>query len=74
MPCTTSSIEESEDLASELLPTSLLVVHDALGRREDHASELPGRQNSADPGFDVTGANIVTGRDDSCIFRVSTGK
>jgi len=51
-------VEESEDLATNLLAVGLIVVHDTLGGGEDHVSELAGWEKVGDPLLEVLGTRI----------------
>ena len=52
------SEEEAKDLAAEVLPLGLLVVHDAAGGGEHHLTELPGGQQVVRPLLDVAQADV----------------
>ena len=52
------SEEEAKDLAAEVLPLGLLVVHDAAGGGEHNLAELPGGQQVVRPLLDVVDGNV----------------
>ena len=54
--------EESKDLAAEVLPPGLLVVHDAAGGGEHHLAELPGGQQVVGPLLDVPQGDVEPGQ------------
>lgn len=58
-------VNETEDLAGNVLATSLLVVHDTSGGGEDDVSELTGGQQVVDPVLNVTDLDVEAGRDDT---------
>lgn len=60
-------VEETEDLASNVLPASFLVVHDTGGGREDNVSELTGWEKVDGPFFQLAELDIVTGGDDTSL-------
>ena len=57
------SEEESQDLSSKMLPSGLLVVHDASGGGQHHIAKLSGGQEVVGPLLDVSDGNIEPGRD-----------
>ena len=62
-----SLIEEAQDLATGVLPFGLLVVHDAVGCRQDDVPELARRQKVVDPLLHLAGANVKARRDDTAL-------
>ena len=58
-------VEEAEDLASDVLPPGLLVVHDAGGGGEDDAAELTRGEELDDPLLEVAELDVVAGADDA---------
>ncbi len=54
--------EESQDLSSEVLAPSLLVVHDSTRGGHDNIAELSGRQQIVGPLFNVPDADVKPGR------------
>lgn len=58
-------VEETKDLAGDVLPPGLLVVHDASGGGEDDVTELTGRKELDDPLLDVLELDVVAGGDDT---------
>jgi len=62
-----SLIEEAQDLATGVLPFGLLVVHDAVGCRQDDVPELARRQEVVDPLLHLAGAYVKARRDDTAL-------
>ena len=60
-----SSIEETDDLASDVSLPALLVGEDALGGWEDEMSKLPGGEDVAGPLLEFGEDDVVSGWDDS---------
>ena len=58
-------VKETEDLASNVLPPGLLVVHDSSRGGEDDVTELTRWQQLHDPLLEVTELDVVAGRDDT---------
>ena len=58
-------VEEADDLAGDVLPSRLLVVHDAGRGGQDDVAELTGRQQLDNPLLQVGQADVVAGGDDS---------
>jgi len=54
---------QSDDLASNVLATRLLVVHDAGGGGQDDVAELTRRQELRDPLLEVAELDVVAGAD-----------
>lgn len=65
-------VEETENLASNVLPPGLLVVHDTGGGGEDDETELTRGKELDDPLLDVTELDVVTGRDDTGLVDLRT--
>merc|ERR1719291_1003135 len=61
------SEEEADDLSTRVLATSLLVVHDAIGRSEDDVTKLTRRQQVAGKLLDTIQAHVKAGRDDAAL-------
>jgi hypothetical protein len=59
--------EEPEDLASGVLVLRLMVVHDAVGGRQDEVSELPGGHDHVAPALDMTQGDVKPGGDDATL-------
>jgi hypothetical protein len=62
---TRSLVEETNDLASNVLAASLLVVHDTGGGGEDNVTELTGREQLDNPLLEVGETDVVAGGDDT---------
>jgi hypothetical protein len=60
-------VEEPNDLASNVLASSLLVIHDTSRGSENHVSELTGRKELDNPLLEITEADVVAGRDDTSL-------
>jgi hypothetical protein len=60
-----SLVEEADDLARDVLPTGLLVVHDASRGGEDDVAELTGGQELDNPLLEVGETDVVAGVDDT---------
>lgn len=58
-------VEETDDLARDVLPTGLLVVHDASGGGQDDVAELTRGQQPNSPLLEVGQLDVVAGRDDT---------
>lgn len=56
-----SSIEESDDLSSDVSFSALVVSEDALGGGEDEMAELSGGEDVVGPLFEVGEEDVVTG-------------
>tara|TARA_R110002003_G_scaffold130_3_gene12168 strand:+ start:10779 stop:11450 length:672 start_codon:yes stop_codon:yes gene_type:complete len=63
----TTLVEETENLASDVLPPSLFVVHDTGRGGEDNVAELTRRQQLDDPLLHVAELDVVAGRDDASL-------
>lgn len=64
---TNHSIEEADDLSSDVSFSALIVSEDALGGGEDEMSELSGGEDVVGPLLEVGEEDIVSGRDDSTL-------
>jgi hypothetical protein len=62
-------VEETNDLARHVLPTGLLVVHDASRRGQDDIAELTGREQLDDPLLELGKADVVPGGDDTALVQ-----
>jgi hypothetical protein len=60
-------VEESNDLARDVLPASLLVVHDTGGGGQDDVTELTGGKELDNPLLELREADVVTGRDNTSL-------
>jgi hypothetical protein len=58
-------VEEANDLASNVLASGLLVVHDTGRGGEDDVAELTGREQLDNPLLELGETDVVAGRDDS---------
>ncbi len=61
------SIEEADDLASDVSLPAFLVGEDALGGGDDEVSELPGGEDVVGPLLIVVEEDVVVGGDDSAL-------
>ena len=64
-------VEESNDLARDVLSPSLFVVHDAGAGGKDDVAELTRRQQLDDPLLEITESNVVAGRDDTSLVETA---
>jgi nitrogen regulatory protein PII len=60
-------VEETDDLSSNVLATSLLVVHDTGRGGEDDVSELTRGEEFDNPLLEVTELDVVAGGDDTSL-------
>jgi hypothetical protein len=60
-----SLVEKANDLASNVLATGLLVVHDSSRCGENHVTELTRWKELDDPFLEVTELDVVAGADDT---------
>lgn len=58
-------VEETQNLASDVLPAGLLVVHDTGRGGEDNVTELTRWQQLDDPLLHVAELDVVAGGDDT---------
>lgn len=58
-------VDETENLASNVLPASLLVVHDTSRGGQDDVAELTRGEKLVDPVLEVVNLDIETGRDNA---------
>eukprot|EP00515_Schizochytrium_aggregatum_P018991 CAMPEP_0202104638 /NCGR_PEP_ID=MMETSP0965-20130614/5579_1 /ASSEMBLY_ACC=CAM_ASM_000507 /TAXON_ID=4773 /ORGANISM="Schizochytrium aggregatum, Strain ATCC28209" /LENGTH=310 /DNA_ID=CAMNT_0048673505 /DNA_START=60 /DNA_END=993 /DNA_ORIENTATION=+ len=65
------SIEEAQDLATSVLPASLLVGHDAKGGSENHVAELARGEEVTDPLLVVLHLDVEAGRDDTALVEAA---
>ena len=66
-----SLVEESEHLATSVLPPRLFVVHDSVGGREHNVTELPRGQQVGNPFLHIAGSNVEAGADDTALVDAS---
>lgn len=66
-------VEETDDLAGDVLPTGLLVVHDASGGGQDDVAELTRGQQPNGPLLEVGQLDVVAGRDDTGLVETVEG-
>jgi hypothetical protein len=66
-----SLVEEAEELASNVLATSLLVVHDTSRGGQDDETKLTRRKELDGPVLKVTELNRVTGVDDTALVETA---
>ena len=74
MPCILtlpSLVEEAENLASDVLPPGLLVVHDTGGGGHDDIAELTGREQLDDPLLEIRQTHVVAGGDDTALVQAA---
>lgn len=64
-------VEETEELASNVLATSLFVVHDTSRGGQDEVTELTRGQELGGPGLEVTELNGVAGVDDTALVQTA---
>lgn len=58
-------VDVGEDLATDVLATGLLVVHDTGRGGEDDLAERTGREEEGDPVLDGVNGNVEAGRDNA---------
>ena len=64
-------VKEAENLASDVLPPSLLVVHDASRGGEHDVTELTGGEQVDNPLLKVVELDVVAGRDDTALVQAT---
>jgi hypothetical protein len=64
-------VEEADDLAGDVLATSLLVVHDTSGGGQDNVAELTGGKELDDPLLEISETDVVAGADDTGLVETS---
>jgi hypothetical protein len=62
-------VEETNDLASNVLATGLLVVHDTGRGGQDDVTELTGREELDNPLLEVGETDVVAGGDDTGLVK-----
>ena len=65
------SVEETEDLTSDMLGTSLVVVHDTLVGGENNDTELTGGKNGVGEILELSEGEIETGGDDTALVEAT---
>ena len=60
-------IKESKDFTTSLFATTFFVIHDSGRSSQDQVSELTGRQEVVDPGFDILLLDVESRRDDTSL-------
>lgn len=68
-----SLVEETDDLSSNVLATSLLVVHDTSRGGEHNVAELTGWKELDDPLLHVGELDVVAWRDDTGLVKAEGG-
>lgn len=68
---TASLVEKADDLAGDVLPSRLLVVHDAGRGGQDDVAELTGGQQLDNPLLQVGQADVVARRDDGGLVQAA---
>lgn len=66
-----SLVKVSENLATSVLATGLLVVHDAVGGGQDDEAELTRRKQVVDPVLHLGQFDVVAGRDDTTLVQAA---
>jgi len=64
-------VEESNDLAGDVLSSCLLMVHNASTRRQDNVAKLSTWQQLHHPFFQISKLNVVAGRDDTSLIEAA---
>ena len=64
-------VEEANDLASNVLPPGLLVVHDTGRGGEDDVAELTRGKELDNPLLEVAELDVVAGRDDTSLVQAA---
>ena len=65
------SVEETEDLATDLLSTGLLVVHDALVGGQDDVAELTGWEHGGAEVLELGEGEVEAGRDHTALVEAT---
>ena len=66
-----SSVEEAEDLSSNMLGTGLVVVHDTLVGGKDDDTELTGGEDGGGEVLELLEGQIETGGDDTALVETT---
>lgn len=64
-------VEEANDLASNVLATGLLVIHDTGRGGEHHVAELTSREQLDNPLLELGKADVVARRDDTALVEAA---
>lgn len=64
-------VDVGKDLATDVLPTGLLVVHDTSRGGEDDLAERTGREEEGNPVLDGVNGNVEAGRDDTSLVKTA---
>lgn len=64
-------VEETDELSSSVLTTSLLVGHDTVRGGEDEGTELTGRKELVGPLLNVVEGAVEAGRDDTRLVQAT---
>lgn len=64
-------VEEAKDLAGDVLPASLLVVHDTGGGGEHDVAERTSREELADPLLDLAERDVEARGDDTALVEAA---
>lgn len=64
-------IEVAKDLASNVFPASLLVVHNTSRGSEHHVTERAGGQHVGDPALDLVQGNAEAGRNHTALVQTA---
>ena len=67
-----SSEEESQNLASKMLSSSFLVIHDPSRCSQNNIPKLPGWEEVVSPLLNVSNPNIKSGRDDATLVEATS--
>ena len=62
-------VEEPNDLARDMLPPRLLVIHNASGSRKDNVSELTRREELDNPLLEVAKLDVVAWADNASLVK-----
>lgn len=68
---TSRSVEEAKDFASNMLGTSLVVVHDALTGGKDDDSELSGGEDGGAEVLELVELEVEAGGDDTALVKTT---
>ena len=66
-----SLVNETQDLAGNVLATSLLVVHNTSRGGQDQVTELTRGQQVIDPGLNLVELNVETRRDNTNLVKTA---
>ena len=71
-PYTIGLVEETNDLSTDVLATSLLVVHNTLRSGQDDVSELTAGEQVAGPHLNLVQLHIEAGRDATALVQTTS--